>query len=437
MIDRRERVPDRWLPVAYLLFAHLCLLTAFLACAVEPRALLGFYYHPRLLAVVHLVTLGWITGSILGALHLVLPMALRAPLPVRGADRWAFAAFVVGTLGMVSHFWIGEAGGMVWSAVLVVAAIARVGWRTVTALRRAPVPFEHRLPFLLAFGNMVLAGGLGIAIGIDKSNDILPGFVLDHVWAHAHLAVLGWATFMVMGAGYRLIPMMLPSAIPSGRDLLVSTITAEVGLLALVAALFFGSTLAGPAALVFLAGVGSFVGRLLWMRSHPRPRPDQIPRPDFGLRHLAAAFGYLIVAIGLGLAILWAPLGRWYTAAVTAYGVVGLVGFLAQMVTGVSVRLLPLFAWLRQFAGSGFVDLPPSPHAIVNRPLHRLAFWAWTAGIPALTIGMAGSRAGLTRVAGGLLAIGVTASLGQLVLLLRRHPSQPYRSRSTDSASSP
>ena len=32
--------------------------------------------RPRALAVVHLVTLGWITASILGALYMIVPMAL-------------------------------------------------------------------------------------------------------------------------------------------------------------------------------------------------------------------------------------------------------------------------------------------------------------------------------------------------------------------------
>lgn len=416
--------------MGYLLFAHLCLLTAFLVAAVAPHTLVGFYYHPRMLAVVHLVTLGWITGSILGALYLILPMALRSPLPARAADRWALAAFVIGTLGMVSHFWIGEASGMVWSALLVVAAIARVGWRVLAALRRAPAPFEHRLPFWLAFANMLAAGALGMAIGVDKSTDILPGFILDHVWAHAHLAVLGWATFMVMGAAYRLVPMILPSAVPAGRDLLIGALIAELGLLGLTVALFYGSPYAGAAAGVYLVGVAFFLARLLWMRSHPRPPAKQIPRPDYGVRHLVAAFLYLVVAMGLGLALLWAPLGAHRPAVVTAYGVVGLIGFLSQMVAGVSVRLLPLFAWLRQFAASGFAELPPSPHAIVNRPLHHLAFWAWTAGTPLLAVGMALAGATLTRLGGILLAAAVSGGLIQLLLLLRPHPGRAYETRS-------
>ena len=90
--------PGRRLPLAYLGLAHLCLAAAFAAVALAPAAVAGFYYHPRALAVVHLVTLGWITASILGALYMIVPMALGGRLPVGRVDCWVFAAYAIGTI---------------------------------------------------------------------------------------------------------------------------------------------------------------------------------------------------------------------------------------------------------------------------------------------------------------------------------------------------
>ena len=83
---------------------------------VSPGLPAGFFHHPRMVALVHLVTLGWITSSILGAFYIVGPLALRMPLPAGTLDRLAFAAYAGGVAGMVSHFWIGEYSGMAWSA---------------------------------------------------------------------------------------------------------------------------------------------------------------------------------------------------------------------------------------------------------------------------------------------------------------------------------
>jgi hypothetical protein len=72
---RDPRLPPRLLPTLYFGFAHACLALAFAVVAYDPRGVAGFFYHSRMLGVVHLVTLGWITTSMLGALYVVGPIA--------------------------------------------------------------------------------------------------------------------------------------------------------------------------------------------------------------------------------------------------------------------------------------------------------------------------------------------------------------------------
>jgi hypothetical protein len=77
------------------------------------------------------------------------------------------------------------------------------------------------------------------------------------------------------------------------------------------------------------------------------PREERLPDwwlPLFylGIAHVAQALACLVLAAGLGLALAFSPPTAWKLAAVPVYGVLGLVGFLAQMVIGVNARLLPL-----------------------------------------------------------------------------------------------
>ncbi|MGH9308540.1 MAG: hypothetical protein ACRD1U_04155 [Vicinamibacterales bacterium] len=120
-------LPASGIPLLYFAFAHVCLALAFAVLLVTPQLPGGFFHHPRMIAVVHLVTLGWISGSILGAFYIVAPLALRMPLRPSWRDRVAFASFGSGVIGMMAHFWIGEYHGMVWSALLVLAAVLPVG----------------------------------------------------------------------------------------------------------------------------------------------------------------------------------------------------------------------------------------------------------------------------------------------------------------------
>ena len=100
----------------YFGFAHLCLAAAFATAALDPRGVGGFFYHPRMLAVVHLVTLGWIGSSILGAIYVVGPLAFRMPLPAGRVDYAAFASYAVGVVGLVGHFWTDTPAGSAWLA---------------------------------------------------------------------------------------------------------------------------------------------------------------------------------------------------------------------------------------------------------------------------------------------------------------------------------
>jgi hypothetical protein len=152
----------------YFGFAHACLALAFAVVAYDPRSVAGFFYHARMLGVVHLVTLEWITASILGALYVVGPMALRARISAGWLDYAAALLVAIGVVGMVAHFWIEEYGGMAWSGGTVGAGIITVGVRIAGPLRSARIPAAIRVHIALAFVNVTMAAVIGVLLGINK-----------------------------------------------------------------------------------------------------------------------------------------------------------------------------------------------------------------------------------------------------------------------------
>jgi hypothetical protein len=401
-----ELMPARWLPLLYFGFGHVCLAAAFAAISLDPAGFGGFYYHPRMVAAVHLLTLGWVTGSILGSIYVVGPLALRLRLPARKLDRVAFALFAVGVSGVASHFWLNRLVGMAWAATLVLAAVLRVGLRVAAELARAPIPLEVKLPVGLSFANVLLAGALGALLGLNKVSPFLPVPHLPTVWGHAHLAVLGWGAMMVMGVGYRLIPMILPSAMPRGRWALAGPVLVEVGALGLLVGLATGRFLE-PFAVVAAAGVAVFLTRVAWMLRHLRPAPRELLRPDWSAASALQALVYLALATGAGLALLFVPSLEGSVVWTTAYAVFGLVGFLAQIVAGVEGRVLPLFGWLWGFAASGFKENPLSVHRAPARAVQAAVFFLWTFGVPLLAVGLAWDRPRIAQLGAGLLLAAV------------------------------
>ncbi len=416
----RNRLPNRRAVVAYWSFAYASFLLAMAVLILKPQSIAGFHYHPKMIAVVHLVTLGWVTCSIFGALHMVAPLALRSPVSPRKTDLWGFALVGVGIVGMAGHFWLDEPSGMAWAAGTLVVGMAIPIARFWRAIGRAKIPGEVKAHFYFSFFSLILAAGAGVAIAIHKSWPFLPGTNLSNVWAHAHLAALGWAAMMVFAAGYRLLPMFLPAAMPTGSWIWCSGVLLEVGTLGLAASLALESRSAVVFAAIVFAAFAVFIRNVRWMLANRRPASKHLRRPDYPTIQALVAIAYLIASAVLGLALLIGPPAGWKIGAALAYGVVFLVGFLAQIVVGISGRLLPLAAWLWRFADSDYQTPPPSPLRSTPRASQALVLMLWLAGVPALTYGLAVSSLTWIRAAGLLLATGIAINGYVLVATWKR-----------------
>ena len=404
---RSALLPASGVPLLYFAFAHLSLAAAFGVLIVSPGLPGTYFHHPRLIAVIHLVTLGWISSSILGAFYIVGPLALGMPLRPGWRDRAAFVAFAAGVTGMVTHFWIAEYQRMVWSALLVSAAVLHVAVRGWRGLRGAAVPWPVKLHVALAFANMLAASVLGMLIGLNRLFGWLPWPPLSSAFAHAHLAAVGWAVMMVVGLSYRLIPMILPAAMPTGTSLVASAVLLQVGVIVLVVSLIGQSRWTPAGALIVLAGLASFVGRVKKIVAHRRPPPAALPRPDWATWQTHTAFIWLLVAAAVGLALtLPLPLA-WTVTLGWTYGAAGLVGFLAQIVVGIQGRLLPLHAWYRAFEAGDRRPPARSAHELSSPTLSKWILLVWTAGVPVFTAGLAAGSAPAISAGSALLLTGV------------------------------
>ena len=345
LLRRRQRgnvVPP--LSRLYFAIAFVSLPLALGVIGVAPRAAGGFFYHARLLGIVHLVTLGWITSVILGCLYIVVPSRLGGTWRIRAGDYCAFASTVIGLIGMIAHFWIEEYGGMAWSGLMVLAGVGYVVGRAWPRVLRAAHP--ARLPLLLGMANIVGAGTAGVVLGFDKVHHFLPGYVISNVLGHAHLAALGWACMMSLGLASALRPEANRQVT---RWSIVMLEAASLGL--------FLSLLAGSSATIVFSvvAVATLVGCAV------RICPNGPGAPG---RHAKAAIGYLGLAGVSGIALATLGSSEFMMRVALVYGAAGLLGFLAQWLLVIVARLEP------------------------GLEVTTLTFGVWSAGVATLTAGL-------------------------------------------------
>ena len=413
-----ERMPTRLLPLLYFGTAHVSLALACLLAACWPQAVAGFFYHAWLIGLVHLVTLGWISFSILGTIYIIGPLALQMEMPPRTLDYVAYGCALVGLIGMVGHFWVQQYAGLAWSAATIASGVMYMTVRIALRVRGARIQPAVKLHVILACVNFWLAASMGLLIAIDKVAPFLSGFVLSNVFAHAHLAALGWATTMVVGVGYRLLPMTFPSKIPSGRSLWASAVLLATGVLGLFAALLLQSAWTIVFGVTIVAGLAVFMAHVTWMRRHLAAKPPGVQRIQFGLLHAANAAISLIVATAIGVTLLLTPASPRSLQLAAAYGVLGLIGFLAQTVIAMEARLRPMVTWFWAYEANRYKVAPPSPHVTRDRILQAIVFGGWTVGVPALAMGMWSASAQLVGVGAWALFVAVALATLDSVLVV-------------------
>jgi hypothetical protein len=396
------RGPSALLPLTYLVTAAAAFVLAALALPWLASDLAGHYYHPRVLALTHTVTLGWITLTIMGASYQIIPIVLGKALWSERLAWWQYGVFVTGVVGVVGHFFIAQWPGLVWNAALLAlgtamhvlnAALTARGLRTWTLTARLVA---------LALVGFALTALFGAALGADHVLAWLPGAFFARLHAHVHLALLGWVLPMVIGVAARIYPMFLLAPEPGARVSAVQWWGIAAGVPVTIVALLLDSRVVAVGAVAVATAVAAHVA---WVVS--AVRASRRPGLDWGLRLAlaGAAFALPAMALGLGLALDFVRGPRW----AMAYAVLVFGGWASLTIAGMMLKIVPFLVWYRAYGH--LVGRAPVPSmAQLSWPAaERVAFVLFVTGMSALAIAAGAGDATAIRGAAMLVAAGAVA----------------------------
>ncbi len=403
--------PSVTLPLAYLAAAAAAFVIALTGLPWLAPELAGHYYHPRVLALTHAVTLGWITMSILGASYQLIPVVLERSLWSEGLARWQLGVLLVGVTGMVVHFWIGTWAGLACAAALVGLGVSMHLINVAASLRR----FE-RWTFtarLVALGQVGLALTVlfGTALAVNHVWPFLPGELFPALHAHVHLALAWWIAPMLMGVSARVFPMFLLSPEPRSWPGPLQLYGLLLGAPVLAIGLIVMPALVAPGALALAAAAA---GHVAWVIAMARGRKR--PSLDWGLRFILTAIGFLPLGTALGLALALDLVSGPRIA--LAYAILLLGGWVSLSIVGMMLKIVPFLVWYRVY--SPLVGRRPVPVlAELGWPAAEGLAWALlTAGFLSLSGAMAAGNASWIAASGATLALGslsFAAALGRVL----------------------
>ena len=401
------------LPLSYLVTATAAFVAAALAVPWLAPALAGHYYQPRVLALTHTVTLGWITLTIMGASYQIVPIVLGRPIWSERLARWQLGLTATGIVGLVGHFFIAQWSGLLWSAGLVTIGVGLHLVNAVLSVRGlAAWTFTARLVALAHVG-LALTVLYGSLLGLDKVVRVLPGDLFPNLYAHLHLALLGWVLPMVIGVAARIYPMFLLAREPAGWPGRVQLWGLGLGVPAVVVGILTSRGLLVAGALAVTAAV---LAHAAWV--HAMVRDRRRPALDWGLRFVLTGALALVPTTGLGLGLALDVLAGPRVA--LAYAALALGAWASLTIAGMLLKIVPFLVWYRVYAPRAGREPVPSLPDLGWPAGERLAWALLTTGFAALAVALWLGEPAWIRAAGLLVAAGALA-LGSTLARVLHH----------------
>jgi len=415
--------PPLSLPMRYFLSAPMFAALAAAFLAWQGDAALLTRWSPLTLAITHLLVLGCLSMTMIGAMLQMLPVVAGIEVPrARLVGAVVHLCLCAGTLALACAFWQ-ESPPLFRAAMALLLAglVLFVGACTVAM-------WQYHLPgsgavvagIRLALASLVLTMILG---GVLASVFAWPGLIQAPMQRltdlHALWGMLGWVGLLVIGVAFQVMPMfMLTEPYPKYLTGAYST-----WLFILLGGASLSSGWTGPGAalhmacLVLLAaGYALFGGTTLYLLAR-RKRPRADPATLFWRTAMAS----LLAATGAWLWSAAAPSGAAASAHTPlAIGVLLIVGFALSAVSGMLYKIVPFLTWYHlQDARSVSGRKPPNINQIIPE---RHAQWQYGAHLASLLMLLAACwQPALVRPGAALLCAACLALWLNLGSAVSRH----------------
>ncbi len=413
-----RHAPVPWLPLPFLLAGPLALAAAHLLLATHATAVVGSYRATATVAVTHLLVLGAIVGTMMGALYQMAPVIFVAEAANGRLGLAQGALYTSGWIAMVAAFlrgdrWLLAVGGssVVVAVLLFLVIIGRV-------LRTATQWDTAGWYILTAFAFFVATIGLGLTFALDWRFGWFP--IPPHLLAiHVHLGGIGWLTLLIMGISYRLVPMFAIAPAPVGI-LARGNLGAIIGLLIGLTTLLWRDA-ARLSVTIIAWGLAVCVG--IYLFDMTRLYRTRRRRYDLTLLTLWGAMTCLGVAALMGAFWITGLPARRFGASqwLSSYAYIALAGWCVLAICAHVIKIVPFLVWLHRYGrgmGRGPVpllkDLLPQRAAIA-------AIGGYAIGFAATATGLLTGQTAIIRVGAWCAAVGALGLFGVVLAVLLPH----------------
>jgi len=407
----------------FYIYAALSFLVATILLFFSSSVFLQHYFHPKTLAITHIMALGWGTMMILGASHQLVPVLIEGRLY---SNALAYLSFLLAAIGIpllvygFYNFYFGWEAE--WGAILINAAVIFYLINIAISMVKSKKENVHAVFVFTATLWLLITTIVGLFLVCNFTHNILSNDSLYYLPIHAHLGIIGWFLLLVIGVGSRLIPLFLISKYHNEKLLWWIYALINIGLIIFIINFLYVKInwlYLLPVAAIFISLL--MFGYFCYKAYQDRLRKkvdDQLKISLLSVLMMLLPLFFLLIIILLLLFAIDNP------RLVSIYGFCIFFGWITAIIFGMTFKTLPFILWNKTYHSKAGLGKTPNPRELFNNKIFKLMAIAYLAGFILFGSGILFANEFLLKIAALLLVISAILYNGNVFKMVMHKPKK-------------
>lgn len=371
----------------FYIYAAFAFLLSAILLLTSSSAFTDHYFQPHILAITHLMALGWGTMIILGASHQLVPVLIEGKLY---SNALAYASFILAGIGiplLVYGFYVFNMHNPAkWGGRFILLSIIAYMINLGVSMSRSKKENIHALFVFTSALWLFLTGALGLALVYNFTYNMFPHDSLHYLPLHVHAGVIGWFLMLIIGVGSRLIPMFLISKYTNTKLLKWIFVLINGALISYILIFYFvkiTEVILLPWLMLF-TGIALFIFYCYSAFKHRIRKQVDEPMKVSLLAVMLIMIPLLLLLISIVSAVIFSQED---IALSLSYGFLIFFGWITAIILGMTFKTLPFIVWNKVYHKRSGIGKTPNPKDLFSNTVFKLMSVAYIAGLLLFVMG--------------------------------------------------
>lgn len=368
-LQASNNAPSAAIVLPYYGVAALFWLASLVLAFIHFPIWLSHYYNPTVLALTHLVVLGFITTLIFGALHQLIPVLFQTKLYNELAAIITLVTLITGTLSLVISLYMGTSGILlIFAGGLLTASILIFCINVALTFLQKPTLGLEKIFILTGLFWLTLTAGLGLLMVLNRTTDFVEYDQFAFLKIHVHTGLIGWFLQLIIGVSLALLPMFFLNHAVKKNSAKFAYVAINIALVLGI----LGQSLQIFALIPVAIGIG-VLGVLAYLYVIFDLYLHRVKRKlDLGMKTSMVSFLFLLIPLILAVLIQFTGIQSGNFGFSGGFVVTFVFGFVTTLILGQTFKTLPFIVWLKVYKSAIGKEKTPLPKDLVDESVQRI-----------------------------------------------------------------